>query len=375
MDRLWTIMKKEFLHIWRDPRTLTLIILLPAALLILLGYGVSGETSNVPLAVADLSKTDTSRRYIDYYTSSGYFKLMYDALSEDEIVGLIDRGLVQAGIFIPEDFSRQLETDKTTSVQFYVNGADPEMSQKTNLTLSAISQVAIQDILSQRFSRSGSAQGLQLPINAYTKILYNPDNRTLLYWIPGLIPIILQIQALLLTALAIVREREQGTMEQLIVTPIRSWELMLGKILPYLFIGIINMVATLFVAVYLFGVTIAGNFWMLIGLGALFILGAMGRGVLSSNISETQMQAMYIAVGVVVLPAIILSGLMFSRTNMPLASYLVGEILPVTHFLEISRGIMLKGISANYLMESIIWLVVLSVVYFVGSVFTFRKHL
>jgi ABC-2 type transport system permease protein len=368
-------MKKEFLHIWRDPRTLTLIILLPAALLILLGYGVSGETSNVPLAVADLSKTDTSRRYIDYYTSSGYFKLMYDALSEDEIVGLIDRGLVQAGIFIPEDFSRQLETDKTTSVQFYVNGADPEMSQKTNLTLSAISQVAIQDILSQRFSRSGSAQGLQLPINAYTKILYNPDNRTLLYWIPGLIPIILQIQALLLTALAIVREREQGTMEQLIVTPIRSWELMLGKILPYLFIGIINMVATLFVAVYLFGVTIAGNFWMLIGLGALFILGSMGMGVLISNISETQMQAMYIAVGVVVLPAIILSGLMFSRTNMPLASYLVGEILPVTHFLEISRGIMLKGISANYLMESIIWLVVLSVVYFVGSVFTFRKHL
>jgi len=375
MDRLWTIMKKEFLHIWRDPRTLTLIILLPAALLILLGYGVSGETSNVPLAVADLSKTDTSRRYIDYYTSSGYFKLMYDALSEDEIVGLIDRGLVQAGIFIPEDFSRQLETDKTTSVQFYVNGADPEMSQKTNLTLSAISQVAIQDILSQRFSRSGSAQGLQLPINAYTKILYNPDNRTLLYWIPGLIPIILQIQALLLTALAIVREREQGTMEQLIVTPIRSWELMLGKILPYLFIGIINMVATLFVAVYLFGVTIAGNFWMLIGLGALFILGSMGMGVLISNIAETQMQAMYIAVGVVVLPAIILSGLMFSRTNMPLASYLVGEILPVTHFLEISRGIMLKGISANYLMESIIWLVVLSVVYFVGSVFTFRKHL
>jgi ABC-2 type transport system permease protein len=375
MDRLWTIMKKEFLHIWRDPRTLTLIILLPAALLILLGYGVSGETSNVPLAVADLSKTDTSRRYIDYYTSSGYFKLMYDALSEDEIVGLIDRGLVQAGIYIPEDFSRQLETDKTTSVQFYVNGADPEMSQKTNLTLSAISQVAIQDILSQRFSRSGSAQGLQLPINAYTKILYNPDNRTLLYWIPGLIPIILQIQALLLTALAIVREREQGTMEQLIVTPIRSWELMLGKILPYLFIGIINMVATLFVAVYLFGVTIAGNLWMLIGLGALFILGSMGMGVLISNISETQMQAMYIAVGVVVLPAIILSGLMFSRTNMPLASYLVGEILPVTHFLEISRGIMMKGISANYLMESIIWLVVLSVVYFVGSVFTFRKHL
>jgi len=375
MDRLWTIMKKEFLHIWRDPRTLTLIILLPAALLILLGYGVSGETSNVPLAVADLSKTDTSRRYIDYYTSSGYFKLMYDALSEDEIVGLIDRGLVQAGIFIPEDFSRQLETDKTANVQFYINGSDPEMSQKTNLTLSTISQVAIQNILSQRFIRSGSVQGLQLPINIYTKILYNPDNRALFYMIPGLIPIILQIQALLLTALAIVREREQGTMEQLIVTPIRSWELMLGKILPYLFIGIINMVATLFVAIYLFEVTVAGDIWMLIGLGALFILGSMGRGVLISNISQPQMQAMYIAVGVVVLPAIILSGLMFSRANMPLASYLVGEILPVTHFLEISRGIMRKGISANYLMESIIWLVVLSVVYFVGSVFTFRKHL
>lgn len=374
MERFLTIVRKEFIHIFRDPRTLALIILLPVVLLVMLGYGVSGESSDKPLVIVDYSKTDASRHFVEYFTTSGKFIVKYDVHSEEEILDLIDRDQAKAGILIPQDFGQKLDANQSTSVQFYVNGADPAEAQTTNLELSTISQVAVQDIFTQQLKSRG-ANGIKLPISIHTLTLYNPDNSQKRYMVPGLIPMILQVQALLLTALAIVREREQGTMEQLIVTPIRSWELMLGKILPYLMVGIINTVATIFIAMVVFDITIAGSIWLLIGLSIIFILGSLGMGVLISNISQTQMQAMYIAVGVVLLPAIILSGLMFPRDNMPLVTYIIGELLPVTHYLVITRGIILKGVGLSFLLPSIWKLTALSIGYFLASVFTFRKQI
>lgn len=378
MERLWTIMKKEFYHIFRDYRTLAIIIVLPTFLLILLGYGVSGETKDIAIAVADLSKTDESRRYLEYFTASDQFEVRYDVLNETEILGLLDREVVSAGIFIPEDFGRKLATGQATTVQFYVNGSDPSTAQTTNLKLETIAQVATQNILTEQLSRTASTTGLsnlQLPVTTYTKTLYNPDGKDKIYMIPGLTAMVLQVQALLLTALAIVREREQGTMEQLVVTPIHSWELVLGKILPYLAVGIFNTIATLLVAVYLFEIVIQGSFWLLVGLSTIFILGSLGMGVLISNISRTQMQAMYLAVGIVLIPAIILSGLMFSREGMPLVTYWFGEMLPITPYLIIIRGIMVKGTGFAFLWPSIRSLIILSLIYFIASVATFKKRL
>lgn len=378
MERLWTIMRKEFYHIIRDYRTLAIIVILPTFLLILLGYGVSGETKNTALAVVDLSRTDASRRYIDYFTAGDEFKVTYDVLNEQEILNLIDREEVSAGILIPEDFGRKLDTGQPTDVQFYVNGSDPADAQSTNLKLETIAQVATQQILTEQLKKNVNAAGLseiQLPITSHTKTLYNPDGKEKVYMIPGLTAMVLQVIALLLTALAIVREREQGTMEQLVVTPIRSWELVLGKLLPYLFVGIFNTIATLLVAVYLFGIVIEGNFLLLIGLSTIFILGSLGMGVLISNISKTQMQAMYLAVGIVMIPAIILSGLMFSRQGMPFVTYWFGEMLPITHFLTIIRGIMVKGVGFSFLWPSVRALIILSVIYFAASVATFKKRL
>ena len=275
MGRLWTIMRKEFYHILRDYRTLAIIVILPTFLLVLLGYGVSGESKNIRLAVVDLSKTDESRRYLEYFTSSEQFEITYDVLSEAEILDLLDREVVSAGIFIPEDFGRKLATGQTAQVQFYVNGSDPSDAQTTNLKLETIAQVATQKILTERLSGAGASlgmSGLQLPVQTFTKTLYNPDGKSKLYMIPGLTAMVLQVQALLLTALAIVREREQGTMEQLVVTPIQSWELVLGKILPYLVVGIFNTIATLLVAMYLFDVVVQGSFWLLVLLSTIFIL-------------------------------------------------------------------------------------------------------
>ena len=377
MERLWTIMKKELLHIWRDPWTLALIMALPVMLLALLGFGMGGESRDTPMAVADLSKTDESRRYIEYYTVSSDFAVRYDVLSEDEILALIDESRVNVGLLIPDDFGRKVATGEPATVQLYVNGSvDPTDAQTLQLKLNAIGQMVAQNILVEQLERTPNSGALQFPVDARVRTLYNPDGDQTLYFIPGLIPILLQIQMLLLSALAIVREREQGTMEQLIVTPIKSWELMLGKMIPYLLVGLVNLLALLELGNLLFGVQVAGSYGELAGLSMIFIVGSLGMGVLISNLSQSQMQAIYLAVFVVLVPAIILSGLMYPRDNMPAVTFWYSELLPVTHYLEISRGIILRGAGAASLWQSsTVPLVVLSVVYFVASIVAFRKRI
>jgi ABC-2 type transport system permease protein len=377
MGRLWTIIRKEMYHIWRDPRTLGMIILLPALLLLLLGYGISADSSDLPMAVADLSKTDASRRYVEYFSASKDFKVVADALSEEELVALVDSGQSQVGLLIPEDFGRKLETGETAEVQFYVNGsADPTNVQTIQLKLSAIGQMASQNVLVRKLTRSGVSLGISLPIETYVKTLYNPNGDRKLFMIPGLIPILLMLQALLLSALAIVKEREQGTMEQLIVTTIKPWELMLGKIIPYLVVSIFTLLALLGLGHLMFGITVAGSFWELFGLSVIFIIGSLGMGVLISNLAQSQMQAMYLAMFIVLIPSIILSGMLFPRDNMPAVSSLYGALLPVTHYLTITRAIILRGVSAVTLWKSaILPMIVLSIVYFVASVLVFRKRI
>jgi ABC-2 type transport system permease protein len=370
-------MKKELLHIWRDPRTLALILVLPGLLLVLLGYGVSGESMNTTLGVVDFSMTGASRAYIDRFTTSKDFKLLYAAANESELVDLIDRNLVGVGIIIPQDFGRKLDTGKQATVQILVDGSmNPVDAMTVQLKLSAISQMASEDILVQRITSVGGSGGLQLPIVDAVRTLYNPNGDQKLYMIPGLIAILLQLQTLILSALAIVREREQGTMEQLIVTPIKPWELMLGKIIPYLLVSMANLLILLWLAKLLFGVVVAGSLWELVGLSLIFIIGSLGMGVLISNISQSQMQAMYIALFAVLMPAIILSGMLFARNNMPGFTYWYSALLPVTYYLEITRGIILRGVSAQTLLQSsALPLIILSVVYFVASVLAFRKRI
>ena len=360
-----TIIKKEFLHIFRDARTLGLIILLPALLLVMLGYGVSGESKDIEIAIADLSQTDESRRYIEYYTAGDDFSYAYSVFSEDELLDLINADKVKAGLLIPEHFGRAVATNEPVQVQLYINGSvEPSTAQTVQLKLNAISQTAAQNILIKTIQMQTNGINISLPIDTRMKLLYNPNGDGKLYMIPGLIPIILQVQTLLLSALAIVKEREQGTMEQLIVTPIKSWELMLGKIIPYLIVTLFNTLALIWLGGLIFGVEVVGSYWQLVGLSMIFSLGSLGMGVLISNLSESQMQAMYLAVFIVLIPAIILSGLMLSRDGMPAFTYWFGEFMPVTHFLEITRGIMLKGVDATILWGSIWPMIALSIVYF-----------
>lgn len=377
MNRLWTIMRKEIFHMWRDPRTLAMIILLPALLLLLLGFGISFEQNGVKMAVADFSKTDSSRNLIEQFTASNDFIYQYDVLSENDLIALIDHDKVDVGILVPENYDRNLVSGTESKVLIFLDGSmQPTDALTLQLKLNSISSMVAQDMLIEKVEKSGLSNSLSLPVTGIVKTLYNPNGDSNLYMIPGLIAILLQIQTLILSALAIVREREQGTMEQLIVTPIRSWELMLGKIIPYLVVSIFNLFALLWLSKLFFGVTVAGDLGVLVGLSIIFILGSLGMGVLISNLSQTQMQAIYILLFVVLVPAIILSGLMFSRDNMPAFTYWYSELLPVTQYLEITKGIMVRGVSAETLFtSSTLPLIILCVGYFVASIFVFRKRI
>jgi ABC-2 type transport system permease protein len=374
LRRMATMVRKEWLHIIRDPRTLGLVIIMPVMMLILMGYAVANDVEDIPLAVADLSHTDASRLLVNKYVASGFYMVTYAVQSEDDILELLDSGAVKAGLYIPEDFGRNLDTGGTGTIQFYIDGSDPSVAQTAQLAAETISQAASQDILIQRLARGGAGMTLSLPVDARVRYLYNPDMRRMNFMIPGLVAVILQIQTLLLTAFAIVREREQGTLEQLIVTPLRPWELMLGKILPFVLVAFLNVAMTVAVGAIWFGVKIAGSALLLAILSLVFLLGSLGLGVLISNISKTQMQAMYMA-SFIMLPSFILAGLLFPRENMPWLAYYTGYLLPVTYFLEIVRGIMLKGVGFFTLWNSIWPMAVFSIVVFFASVLMFHKRL
>jgi ABC-2 type transport system permease protein len=369
-----TIVRKEWLHIIRDPRTLALVIVMPVMMLALLGYAVAKDVEDLPLAVADLSHTDASRALVEKFSVSGFFLVTHSAQSEAEILDLLDAGTIKAGIYIPEDFGRRISTGGSGTVQFYIDGSNPTVAQTAQLAVETISQATSQDILIKRLERSGTGMTISLPIDARIRYLYNPDMRRMNFMIPGLVAVILQVQTLLLTAFAIVREREQGTLEQLIVTPVRSWELILGKILPFVLVAFLNVGMTVGAGQILFGVEVSGSIILLVVLSLIFLLGSLGLGVLISTISKTQMQAMYLS-SFIMMPSFMLAGLLFPRENMPWLAYYAGYLLPVTYFLEIVRGIILKGVGIATLWSWVWPMALFSIIVFFASVFMFHKRL
>lgn len=289
--RLRSIIRKEFIQIIRDPRTLILVIAIPIMQLLMMGYAATTDVRNVPLAIFDQDRGPEARALLDDYRAADYFHMAYDVDSLDEILSLIDRGDAKAGLIIPPDYNQQMAGQGTAQIAFVLDGSDPTVASTSLSAAQLIAQSHATDVLAERLARTGQGVALQTPLEVRTQVWYNPDMLSAYFMVPGVIGMILYSITSILTATAVVRERERGTIEQLIVTPIRSWELIVGKILPYAVLALINTVEVLALGSWFFGVPIRSGLGLVMLLSGLFLLTGLGIGLLVSTVANTQQEA------------------------------------------------------------------------------------
>ncbi len=371
--RLAAIIIKEFIQLVRDRRTLAMALLMPVIQLLLFGYAITTDVEHLPTVVVDYSRSQESRALIERFVNSRYFRIQGYVGALDEVQRQIDHGTARVGIVIPPDFADDLQAGRQAQVQVIVDASDPLVARSALATAEAIGQVASLEIAGNLLGRSGITVA-GMPLEVRTRAWYNPDLRSVNFMVPGLLAVILSMLTLMLTAIAIVRERELGTLEQLVATPIRKAELMLGKILPYVVLGYADITLALVIGAFWFKVPIRGSLLLLYGLALIFYMATLGQGILISTVSRTQRQAMQ-ASFFVFLPTILLSGFMFPREGMPLVIQWIGYALPLTYFLVIVRGIILKGVGTAALASQIVPMAVLGLFFFMVSVSRFHKRL
>jgi len=368
-----SIFYKEVIQISRDPLTLALMLLVPMIQLMVFGYAINTDVRNIKTAVYNLDPGPQSRDLLHAFENTDYFQIVRYVGSDEELNNSIVRGSVKVGIKIPPDYSDRLLANRQATVLVLIDGSDSSIATQS---LQVASQVGLTESLARlstelEGSRSGTSQ---LPIEVRPKMLFNPDSRSANFMVPGLIAVILQIITTLLTAFSIVREREQGTLEQLLVTPVRPFGLMLGKLVPYGLIGIVETFTVLTVMRLVFDVPINGSLLLLLSLSILFLFTALAIGLLISTKAQNQMQALQFA-WLIMLPSVLLSGFMFPRDSMPVVMKFIGYLVPATHFMEIIRGIVLRGATLFDLLPEVLTLVFMGLVLLVLSAFRFRKKL
>ena len=371
-SRITAIIRKEFIQIRRDRRTLAMVLALPVMQLLLFGYAINTVVDHMPTIVFDEADDAESRALIAAFENSGYFDLLSYALSPAELADTIDAGRAKVALHIPPDFGDQVLRGQPSPVQLVIDGSDPNVAQTASFAAAAVVQARTAELSAASAARRGLA-GLSGGIDLRPVVLYNPSMLSVNFMIPGIIALILLFQTLLLTAFAVVRERERGTLEQLIVTPIKPWELMLGKIIPYTITASIAATVALTAGRLLFGVEVAGSLGLLAVLSILFLLGSLGLGLLISTVSQTQMQAMQMAM-FIMLPSMLLSGFLYPRETMPALIKPLSYLTPMTYYLQILRGIMLKGIGIKMLWPNVLPLALFSLVVFGLSAWRFQKR-
>lgn len=372
-SRLFSIIRKEFVQIFRDRRTLVLILVIPIVQLFLLGYAATNDVRNVPLAVFDQSHSPQARALLDSFRAADYFSIAYAASSDAEVQTLIETGKARAALIIPPDYASQLAQGQA-QVMFLLDGSDPSIAATSLSAAQLIGQNHSTSLLSEKIARSGQALRLQPPVQVRTTVWYNPDLISAYFMIPGVIGMILYAITAILTASAIVRERERGTIEQLIVTPIRSWELVLGKILPYTILALFDTLEVLFVGHWWFGVPIRGSLLLVMGVSAIFLLSGLGIGLFASTIANTQQEAM-LTVWMTLLPSIFLSGFFFPLDAMPQALQWVSYGMPLRYYLSIIRVLLLKGVGLQSVFPDFLALTFFGLLIMTAAALRFRKRL
>ncbi len=351
-SRILSITRKEFYHIIRDPRTLAIIFLMPAIQLVMFGYALNLEIQRVDLAVVDHAKSPDSRQLIEQFSGSKFFHVFpYKGKLEDVDNLFLDRE-ARVILIIPHDFGQRLQRELVIPVQIIVDAADPNAAVN-------IRQYCNQVIVA--FNQQYGAR-LPQPFQAQSAIWFNPDLKSSYFFVPGILALLLVMISALLTSITITREKELGTMEQILVSPVRPYEIILGKVLPYIFLAFLVAALILVMGVFLFEVPFIGSLWLLATLSTLYIITALSLGLMISTVTQTQQVAMMVAIISTLLPTIMLSGFIFPIPSMPKFLQYISYIVPAKYYLLMIRGIMLKGNTIGQLIEPTVFLTAMSVV-------------
>ncbi|QCX33258.1 ABC transporter permease [Caloramator sp. E03] len=371
LKRMIAVTKKEFIHIKRDKASLAIAIIMPVMMLILFGFAVTSDVKNVKLVIYDGDKTVESRNLITKYANSNYFKIYKMVEPYNEVEKIIGAGEAKVGLVIPDNFARDIRRGGTSQIQILVDGSDPSVARTAaaySVMIANDYSVKVNEVGLNRMGKEFAASA----VDARPRVLYNPMLKSALFNVPGIIGLILQNITVILTAFSMVRERERGTIEQLIMTPVTSIELIVGKLIPYIIIGFIDFLLVVLLGYLIFSVAVKGSILLLIFFGIVFLTSALAMGMLVSTFAKTQLQAMQAAFAIL-LPSILLSGFIFPRESMPKIIYYIGNVFPITYFLEILRGIIVKGIGIDLLYKNMISLFVLTVLIVLITIKKFKK--
>ena len=363
-SRTVAVLRKELLHITRDAGSLTLALLLPFVMLLLFGYALSLDVDQIPVVVFDHSRSPESRDLIREFSGSRYFNIV-DYVETDKAVDYdIDRSKALLGIVIPERFSEDLLSGRETKVQILIDGSDSNTASIALGYADALTRTYAAGLRAKAQDKMG-APPMKAPVDARIRVIYNEDLQSKNFIVPGLITVIIMIISALLTSLTIAREWEQGTMEQLLSTPVRPIELVFGKLAAYFVIGLFDMIACLVIAVTVFSVPMKGSVLLLFATSCIFLFGALSWGVFISASVRSQLMAYQLGTLTSFLPAFMLSGFIYSIDNMPFVIQLLTRIFPARYFVTISKGIFLKGVGVQALWTEILLLIVYAAFVFV----------
>ena len=372
--RVAAVARKEFLHVWRDPRSIGMGIAMPLILLLLFGYALTLDVDRVPLVVWDQSQTQASRDLVAQFAGSRYFSIRGQARDYGELEKAINQGTALVALVIPREFAQNVAADRPAPVQLIVDGSDANTATIALGYAEGVTQPYSQAIRLRSLERQGLAMR-RAPVELRPRAWFNDDMQSRNYLVPGLIAVIMMIIAALLTSLTVAREWERGTMEQLISTPITGGELVLGKLAPYFVIGLLDLILAVLLGQFLFQVPLRGSLWLLFGMAAVFLAGTLSMGMLISIVTKNQMLANQLAMVTTFIPAFLLSGLMFSIHNMPQAIQLFTYLIPARYFVYLMRGIYLKGVGVRILAVEIALLIAFGVAMVTLANVKFKKKL
>ena len=374
--RLWAIARKEWTHIRRDPRSLAVAVLLPVLLLVIIGAGMDFDLKDLPFAICDMDGSVTSRQLRETLIHTELFRLVATLPNVEQSKGLLQRGECLFVVVIPPGMEADLTAGKEVPVQVLLDGSDSSTASTARQYLTGALQHYSSGLMAgARMRLAVASSGAEAPVAVTRKILYNPALESRQFTVPGLMVIILVILGALLTSGAVVREREVGTFETLAASPVSPAEILLGKLLPYVIVGLVDVAITVCTGALVFGVYVAGSVEFLLACAVIFLICALSVGLLISTIARTQQVAMVVAIISTLLPSILLSGFVFPIRNMPLVLKAISTVIPATHFLFIARAVYLKGVGPNVVWPSMLVLTAIAVGVLALSIARCRKQI